>query len=547
MRTLLRALLPGCAAILVAAPAAASNVTEIPDNGSEQMGRGGAWLARASDPLATMYNPAGLAGQPTRLTLQVNLPFQVACFHRMRDPNDLTADDTLLSPPDAQGRQYYPNVCNDAGTFPVPSLGLTIRATKRLGIGLLLTAPSGAAAQAWPEFVQTPTGQYYPAPERYLATYTNAFFVTPTVGVGWEPIDNLRIGASFIAGIANATFSNGSMGNNQNGADPRSNDIKATLTTATVFVPGFTVGALLSPSRMLDIAAWYKYSAPVDASADVKTYAGYYSVGSQVTPGNSALADCGSGRPAGICGPGLGHVNLDVPMEAKLGFRFHVPRAGLDYEHNAHRRDPMAQDVWDAELDVTWAHDSSIDALHIQFPADTDGITGTIPVAGTPGTVPANANVPHAYNDVMGVRLGGDFNVVPNKVAIRAGAFFESQAAATQNGQAYYLATDFASGARIGLALGATLRIPVKKDAAPTEGGAIELSAGYMHMFMFDLQNDGSAGGIRAIAGTACASGSPTGTVCPDGTPVFRSPFLVNLGTLSVNTDVVNVGASYRF
>ena len=546
MRSFLRSVLAGGAVLACALPAAAGNVTEFPDNGSEQMGRGGAWVARASDPLATQYNPAGLAGQPTRLTLQVNLPFQVTCFNRMRDPNDTTADTSLLLPPDANGRQFYPKVCNDTGTFPVPSLGFTIHATKRLGIGILINAPSGAAAQAWPEFVQTPTGQNYPAPERYLATYTNAFFVTPSIGVGWEPVDNLRIGASFIAGLANATFSNGSMGNNLAGSDPRTNDIKATLTTSTVFVPGFTVGALWSPTKMFDVAAWYKWSAPVDASADVQTFAGYYALGSPVTKGNSALPDCGAGYPNGTCAPGLGHVKLPIPMEAKLGFRFHKPRADMEYDE--HRRDPMAQDVWDAELDLTWANDSALDSLQIRFPTASDGINGTIPVAGTPGTVPPNADVPHNYNDVLGVRLGGDFNAIPNRFAVRAGAFFESQAASTDsNGNAPYMATDFAAGARVGLALGATVRIPLKKDAPPTEGGAIELSAGYMHMFMFDLHNDGSDGGIRALAGTACESGSPTNGTCPGGTPAFRSSWFANLGTVSASTDVINVGASYRF
>ena len=541
MRSFLSKLLPACALLSVAAPAAASNVTEIPDNGSEQMGRGGAWVARASDPLATMYNPAGLAGQPTKLTLQVNLPIQVTCFRRMRDPNDQTADTALVD-----GSGYYPKVCDDTGTFPVPSLGLTLRATKRLGIGILVTAPAGAAGEAWPEFVQTPTGQNYPAPERYLATYTNAFFLSPTIGVGWEPVDRLRIGASFIAGIANATFSNASMGTNQDGADPRTNDVKATLSTATVFVPGFTVGALWSAAPMLDVAAWYKWSAPVDAGANVKTFAGYYSLGSPVTAGDSSAA-CSSGAP--VCGPNLGHVRLAIPMEAKLGFRFHKPRHDLDPLENAHRRDPMAQDVWDAELDFTWANDSAIDALQIRFPVGSDGVSGSIPVAGTPGHVPPLADVPHNYQDVFGIRLGGDYNVVPNKVAIRAGAFFESAAARTDaNGNATDMGTDFAAGARIGLALGATLRIPLKKDVPPTQGGAIEFSAGYMHMFTFDLNNTGSSG-LRGLAGTPCDTpDAPNASgMCPNGIQAFRTPFLTNLGTISVNTDVINVGASYRF
>jgi len=63
-------------------PARASNVTEFPDNGSEQLARGGAWVARASDPLATVFNPAGLAGQQTRVTLQNSVIFEHVCMSR---------------------------------------------------------------------------------------------------------------------------------------------------------------------------------------------------------------------------------------------------------------------------------------------------------------------------------------------------------------------------------------------------------------------------------------------------------------------------------
>ncbi len=531
---------------LVQTSALASNVTEFPDNGSEQLGRGGAWVARASDPLATQYNPAGLAGQPTRLTLQVNLPFAQTCFHRLRDPNDGTLDTSLL---EADG-QHYAKVCDDTGTFPVPNIGLTIRASKRLGIGILINAPSGAAAQAWPEFATSSSGAQYPAPERYLATYTNAFFLTPTLGVGWEPVDHLRIGASFIAGIANATFSNGSLSNNSPGQDPRLNDIKATLSTSTVFVPGGTLGVLWSASPMVDLAGWYKISAPVDAPADVKSYANYYNVGQSVVQGDSSQPGCvPAGQPAaGTCSPGLGHVKLPVPMEAKIGVRVHKPRRGLAIEGaDLHRRDPMAQDVWDLELNVTWANDSAIDTLQIRFPAGSDGVNGVIPVAGTPGTVPPNADIPHNYNDVVGVRLGGDYNVVPNKLAIRAGAFFESPAAKSVNGQNIYMATDFMAGTRVGLAIGATVRIPLKKDVPATEGGAVELSLGYMHMFVTDLSNDGSQGGIRALAGTACETGTPTNGVCSNGVQAFRTTWFANLGTITNSLDVINIGASYRF
>src|SRR5881409_950192 len=86
------ALAPAAGLLLIAPAARATNITEFPDNGSEQMGRGGAWVARASDPLAAFYNPAGLAGQDTRATIQANINIQKTCFTRLKSTNDATGD-----------------------------------------------------------------------------------------------------------------------------------------------------------------------------------------------------------------------------------------------------------------------------------------------------------------------------------------------------------------------------------------------------------------------------------------------------------------------
>ena len=80
------------ASLFSAAEARATDATEVPDNGSEQGMRGGAWVARASDPLAAFYNPAGLAGQPARLILQSNNGSQRTCFTRIKALNDTTSD-----------------------------------------------------------------------------------------------------------------------------------------------------------------------------------------------------------------------------------------------------------------------------------------------------------------------------------------------------------------------------------------------------------------------------------------------------------------------
>ncbi len=272
------------ASFLAARGAAATTVLELGDNGSEQMGRGGAWVARASDPLAAFYNPAGLAGQETRLTLQGNINIQSTCFTRIKATNDGTEQDGNLGAGNstvAPGATF-PQICNNAfaptaSNAVVPQLAFAYRVTPRLGVGLAIVTPSAAAAsQTWPTSVDGGLG-----PQRYLLLTGSPVVITPTLGVGWEPIDRLRIGASFIWGFANINFVNDSWGVNAgtvvNGqAAPGSlssqkNDINGSITVSQAFIPGFTAGAIWSPTDNLDIAGWYKFMSTIDAKGSVRT------------------------------------------------------------------------------------------------------------------------------------------------------------------------------------------------------------------------------------------------------------------------------------
>lgn len=558
----MRKFLWGTALALIATPAWATNVTEFPDNGSEQMGRGGAWIARASDPLAAFYNPAGLAGQPTRLTLQGNLAFGQTCFTRTAAPNDTTQDPLKM----ADGT--FPKVCNDGSPQfpPNAQLGFTWAVTPRLGLGFLFLAPSGMAKSTWPEFVN---GQA--APQRYLLLSADALFVTPTVGVGYELIDGLRLGASFQWGIASAKFASTPVNLNGDNSVPRDNDLKAELSASDLFVPGGTIGALYSPNDWVDIAGWFKFSKNIEASGNTKLYKGYFTPTNRdgkVVPGSrdyeitdtsltqsDPLGACGTaprdgqGNPTGPglmtpangegpaqCKPGQVHVTLPIPVEVKLGVRVHQPR-----QKAPHVRDPMQTDVWDAEVDLTWAHNSDFGDLQVRLPAASPGSAdGVLPVAGIMGSpIPAIADVPHRYRDVIGVRVGGDVNIIPDKLAIRAGGFFESQAS-----NSTYQNIDFMAGARIGLSLGGTFRIRLSKE----KSRAIELHAGFMHMFVFDSTNNGPDG-IGALAGTACnpAANAGPGNNCSDGRMKYRTNWAVNLGTITNQLSAINLGASYRF
>jgi long-subunit fatty acid transport protein len=546
------------AAFLGARGAGATTVLELGENGSEQMARGGAWVARASDPLATFYNPAGLAGQETRLTLQGNINIQSTCFTRLKAPNDGTAQDGNLSAASstvAPG-QYYPQVCNNAfapttSNGVVPQIGITYRVTPRLGLGFVFVTPSAAAAsQTWPSTVDGG-----PAPQRYLLLSGAAVVVTPTLGVGWEPIDNLRIGASFMWGIANIDFQNDSWATNSGlvgspaNPSPANNDIKGEISVSNYFVPGFTLGAIWTPVENLDIAGWYKFMSTIDAKGSVKTT--FQNGG----PGNitdTTYTDCGTPGGKPLCSANSVEMKIPIPMEAKLGVRYHKPRAGVPQEH---RRDPLATDAYDLEADFTWANDSSFSTINISLPTIPVNINGV----NTLASLPANASIPNGFQDVFGVHVGGDYNLISDALAIRAGGYFQTAAQPAE-----YQNLDFVGQWEAGFALGATYRLHL---AGAPKKNAIEISAGFGHTFIGTSSyttNDPQHTGVHALSGTPCngqvqSSGSaPTGSWsqanaagtngnCTDGVQQDRSEWPVNLGTITNSFNQINLGASYRF
>lgn len=515
--------------------ARASSVTEFPDNGSEQMGRGGAWIARASDPLATFFNPAGLAGQDSRVTLQSNINVHHTCFTRVK-----AAGDTSTEPlADANGN--FPRVCNDIEPNLNPQIAATLRLGERLGLGFALVGPSAAGESNWPDFVN---GQA--SPNRFLLARRHGILVFPSLGVGAEVVPGLRLGASFQWGIADLKLASASVALNADGGNP-TGDVRANIQLKDYFVPGFTLGAIYAPHERIDVAAWYRFSDAIRASGDVGTAANYYTPanakgdGSRVIYGDTIFEDCGTGLAITDCKSGKNaSVKFPIPMEAKLGVRYHVPREGGQLRKG--HRDPIADDVFDVEANLTWANNSAIDNIEVRFPGDGQG-NGILPVSGIPGgTLPETADQKRGYRDVFGVRVGGDMNVLRDKLALRGGAFFESHAQPAQ-----FQNIDFAAANRLGLSLGATFRIRTGKDA---DSGALDLMVGFLHVFVADQANtDPKAAGLSALAGTQCnpSSGNQPGDTCLGGAQKYRTNYPVNLGTITNTINAFNVGASYRF
>jgi long-chain fatty acid transport protein len=105
---------------------------------------------------------------------------------------------------------------------------------------------------------------------------------------------------------------------------------------------------------------------------------------------------------------------------------------------------------------------------------------------------------------------------IPNRLAIRGGGWFET---AGQDDE--YLTLDFNLAQKIGLALGATVRL-----------GPVDVSAAFQHTFFATLDN-GGRGAIPALSGNAGEG--------------FRSTVAVNGGSLAESMNEVALGATLRW
>jgi long-chain fatty acid transport protein len=212
-------------------------------------------------------------------------------------------------------------------------------------------------------------------------------------------------------------------------------------------------------------------------------------------------------------------MKIPIPMEARLGARWHLPQpraTGLLAERIgklAHAtRDPLRDDLYDMELDLTWANNSAADTTEIRLPR-------ALTVAGSAGVVPVNSDLEQAYDDSFGARLGGQYAIVRNEFAVRLGTWIETPAAGAED-----LDVVAVPAWRGGLATGVVFRVQ-----------AVDLELGYQHVYNLGLDNHGD-GRRRAAAGSS-----------PDPAFDFRSYHAVNGGSVTQSANVFALGAVTRF
>jgi len=284
-----------------------------------------------------------------------------------------------------------------------------------------------------------------------------------------------------------------------------------------------------------------------------------------ITTGVAGLTDsAGLGMP-GMLAPYENRLegaslHAGQPWEFGLGFRYAERRVSRYRDPEQAGRvtgrveDRMQNEVWDLELDFLYTLNTQVTDFVVRPP---EGAQASIceeardcvdPAVG-PNlgvTIPSVITIPKGWQDQLAIRLGADWNVAPGVLALRAGSHFE-----TSGTNSVFQGPDTIPGMRLGLHLGATLRIE-----------RFDLSIAYAHIFQFDstvtsadanLRLGAVMGGRASGDAYTCREGGAVAAYDPERPVVQRGCYppgfgsVVNAGTYQGEYNVVSLSLRYNF
>jgi long-chain fatty acid transport protein len=402
----------GFLALAAAAAGARAGGLFVPGYGSQAQPRAGAFVAKADDPSALYYNPAGLAGQKgTSAHLGVNFiafnqSFQRAGVYEVPDEG----------PPPPWTGDPYPEVENEArpaigvGRFQgIPLIGL---ATDLGGITPLVFGFGIIADHGYPERKISDSYQFEdpgapPPPQRYDIIEQDVAAAFPSLAVAYRIAPRVDIGVRVSWGFA------GSKGRQhvwgiRNYTEDVHRDGLVELDVSDNFIPAAGVGLLYRPLDSVELGASYQTPKTLnmkgEGQAVLGTGLGLGGVQEIVAPENDTPLCEGGGTAAAL----KSCLNLKLPQTASLGGRYVF-------------RDRSGKERGDIELDVQWEDWSS--ASDIEVIVDGKG--------GLSGFRLQPSLVRHGFRDTVSFRLGGayGFDLGRSRLEARAGAAHDTAAA----------------------------------------------------------------------------------------------------------------------
>ena len=460
---------------------------EVPANGTEALGRAGAFVAKADSPLAIEYNVAGLAQQRgTRVVFDNNLYLSRYAFQRAG----------------SDGFGPYPEVADQSGAFYAPWFALSTdfgyfdRVTFAVGV----FGPSSVGHRTYPLFMSGMDGSTRPGAGRYDVLSTDLLIFFPTAAVAFRPHPIVDIGiavqqATAMFSLASATYVPTSVPiYPDSAACSKQSDAPACDSITRIEVKSYDnfallFGLLLHPGENTHIGLSVRSAVnlglrPVEAKGTVS-----------------------AAEPAALVGSALGADRMDGLFTTTLPWMF---RLGLRRAFGS-----PARESGDIELDAVyeaWSWNGGSD----------NHLTLLNPPPLVNRGMPLTLRLPHNYHDVLSLRLGGAYNhrlTRASELTVRAGMFFETGASSDKD-----IRLDFDTLAKVGGAVG--LGIGVR---------GVTLNIGYS--FQQSLSRNVTEGGLYSLDGT---TGQPLQI---DG----QQAAAINTGRFEGRTHVVSAGLSVVF
>lgn len=420
---------------------------EFPDNGTEALGRGAAFTAKADDPTAVLYNVAGLARQRgTKVLVDGNITFASYTFQRSGTYPDNPAD-----PKTPWGGQPFPLVKDTSSPFFAPFLAATTDlGFDRLTLALAAFGPSGVGVHTYPLGVEGT-----PSPARYDLVQAKTTIIYPTLAAAYRVLPWLDVGIGLSLAVGNFNLTTISYADSDKApmlcknAEYQPCDAQNNLQTkGTSFAPSF--GVMVRPYEWLSLGANFRTGYTIDSTGTAKA---------QLPPALQAL----SMTPFD---PAAAEFITSIPWVLRLGGRYITMEKG--------------REKWDAELDFTfegWGGAQGEGPL-VKIPKLGSGMFEQDDIHPT---------VQHHMNNTFSIRAGGAYNMDAgdgDTLTLRGGLFYDASST-----DSAYTRVDFDTLSKVGLTLGAGYRMgPFQGNVALAE--------------IFDISRDVTDGAYAPINGT---------------------------------------------
>jgi len=390
---------------------------EFPDNGTQALGRAGAFTAKADDLTAIHYNVAGLARlRGTHLLLDFNMAELSASFTRSGvypDDSYLDASHQLVTQP--WSGKPYPTVREKRGINLIPIGGVaTDFGLRRFTFAVGGSGPSSVGIRAYPEEVTLADGTRAPAPQRFDLVDENVIIAFITFAAAWRPVDWLHVGAAFHWGISHAiqhlyavAYMNSTSCRN---SEAWACSFKAGTDIWDPWTPTGSLGVLARIPRLERLEIGLAFRLPYNTDASGK--------------GSFTLPPALQGFAIEARGARL---QSKMPYVVRAGARWIF--GSLDTERG------------DVEVDVVYEGWSRVKTFDTTFSTNLGDIEVT---------------VPHNYKNTVSTRIGGAFTLPlgshkHHRLTLRGGAFYDQGAAPLE-----WTRLDFDAYDRTGFAVGAS-------------------------------------------------------------------------------------------